>query len=50
MMNYHLNPEITTIFMMPDEKYIHLNSSVIKEVTKLGGDLRDYVQKMYLTH
>ncbi|MBT3937092.1 MAG: pantetheine-phosphate adenylyltransferase [Candidatus Marinimicrobia bacterium] len=45
MMNYHLNPEITTIFMMPDEKYIHLNSSVIKEVTKLGGDLRDYVTK-----
>ena len=45
MMNYHLNPEITTIFMMPDEKYIHLNSSVIKEVTKLGGDLRGYVTK-----
>ncbi len=45
MMNYHLNPEITTIFMMPDEKYIHLNSSVIKEVSKLGGDLRDYVTK-----
>ena len=45
MMNYHLNPEITTIFMMPDEKYIQLNSSVIKEVTKLGGDLRDYVTK-----
>ncbi|MBL7013378.1 MAG: pantetheine-phosphate adenylyltransferase [Candidatus Marinimicrobia bacterium] len=45
MMNYHLNPEITTIFMMPDEKYIHLNSTVIKEVTKLGGDLKDYVTK-----
>lgn len=45
MMNYHLNPKITTIFMMPDEKYIHLNSSVIKEVTRLGGDLSDYVSK-----
>ena len=45
MMNYHLDPEITTIFMMPDEKYIHLNSTVIKEVTKLGGDLTDYVSK-----
>ena len=26
MMNYNLNPDITSMFMMPDEKYIHLNS------------------------
>ena len=29
MMNYNLNPEITSMFMMPDEKYIHLNLSLI---------------------
>jgi pantetheine-phosphate adenylyltransferase len=43
MMNYHLDPEITTILMMPDEKYIHLNSTVVKDVAKLNGDISDYV-------
>ena len=43
MMNYNLNPEVTSMFMMPDEKYIHLNSTVIKDVARLGGDISDYV-------
>ena len=45
MMNYNLNPDITSMFMMPDEKYIHLNSTVIKDVVRLGGDISDYVPK-----
>ncbi len=45
MMNYHLNPEIITIFMMPDEKYIHINSTVIKDVSKRKGDITPYVPK-----
>ena len=45
MMNYNLNPEITSMFMMPDEKYIHLNSTVIKDVARLGGDISGYVPK-----
>ena len=43
MMNYHLAPELTTIFMMPSEKYVHLNSTVIKDIAKLEGDISDYV-------
>ncbi len=43
MMNYHLNPNIPTILMMPAEQYIHLNSSVVKEVAKLDGDVSTYV-------
>ena len=43
MMNYNLNPEITSMFMMPDEKYIHLNSTVIKDVARLDGDISGYV-------
>jgi len=43
MMNYNLDPMITSMFMMPDEKYIHLNSTVIKDVARLGGDISDYV-------
>ena len=45
MMNFNLNPNIKSMFMMPDEKYIHLNSTVIKDVARLGGDISDYVPK-----
>ena len=45
MMNYNLNPTITSMFMMPDEKYIHLNSTVIKDVARHKGDISDYVPK-----
>ena len=43
MMNFNLDPKIKSLFMMPDEKYIHLNSTVIKDVARLGGDISDYV-------
>ena len=43
MMNYNSNPDITSMFMMPDEKYIHLNSTIVKDVSRLGGDITDYV-------
>ena len=45
MMNFHLNPEIVTLFMMPDEQYIHINSTVIKNVSKLRGDISTYIPK-----
>lgn len=48
MMNYSLEPTITTIFMMPGEKYVHLNSSVIKDIVKLGGDVSGYVPQCVL--
>jgi len=43
MMNFHLNPVIASLFMMPDEKYIHLNSTVVKDVVKNGGDISAFV-------
>ena len=45
MMNFNLNPNIKSLFMMPDEKYIHLNFTVIKDVARLGGDISDYAPK-----
>ena len=48
MMNYQMAPEITTIFMMPNEKYVHLNSSVLKDVAKLKGDVSEYVPEYVL--
>ena len=46
MMNYHLNSNITSLFMMPDEKYIHLNSTVVKDVVRLGGNIGEFVSKL----
>jgi pantetheine-phosphate adenylyltransferase len=43
LMNRHLAPEISTIFLMPDEKYTYLNSSIVKEVAKHKGDFKDFV-------
>ena len=50
LMNRKLNDEISTIFMMPHEKYIHISSSLIKEVISLGGDVKDYVPKLIINH
>ena len=43
LMNRTLNNEIITLFMMPHEKYTHVSSSLIKEVSSLGGDMSKYV-------
>ena len=43
IMNFHLNDSITSLFMMPDEKFIHLNSTVVKDVSKNGGDVSAFV-------
>ena len=43
LMNRSLKEEITTVFMMPHEKYTHISSSLVKEVASLGGDVSPYV-------
>ena len=43
MMNFYLNPDIASLFMMPDEKYIHLNSTIVKDVFKNGGNVSAFV-------
>ena len=45
MINFHLKPEISSLFMMPDEKFIHLNSTVVKDVVKNGGNISAFVPK-----
>lgn len=42
-MNAHLAPEIETIFLLADEKYAHVSSSLLKEVLKFGGDVSTYL-------
>ena len=43
LMNRSLAPEISTVFMMPDERYMHLNSTVVKEIAALEGDISAFV-------
>ena len=35
--------QINTVFLMPNSKYIHVSSSMVKEVVSLGGDVSEYV-------
>jgi pantetheine-phosphate adenylyltransferase len=37
LMNRRLNRRIETVFLMPDEAYTYLSSSMIKEIARLGG-------------
>ncbi len=48
MMNRSLNDTIDTLFLMPNRKYVHISSSLIKEVAALGGDISDYVSPIIL--
>lgn len=45
LMNRHLAKDITTVFLMPNEKFTYLNSSIVKEVAKYKGDIEDFVPK-----
>lgn len=48
-MNKSLNPEIETIFLLADSKYANISSSMIKEVTKFGGDVTKFVPENVAT-
>jgi len=47
LMNRHLSKRrdssLETVYMMPDEKYTYLSSSLVKEVTRLKGNIDHFV-------
>jgi pantetheine-phosphate adenylyltransferase len=43
LLNRHLYPEVTTVFLMPNVKYTYVASSIIREVALLGGDVSKFV-------
>ncbi|MCU0373151.1 MAG: pantetheine-phosphate adenylyltransferase [Ignavibacteria bacterium] len=43
--NRKLGPEVTTIYLMPNEKYTYLNSSLIRELSKFRGDISCFVPR-----
>ena len=42
-MNYQLNPNIETIFLMSSDNNSFISSNFVKEVHKLGGDISKFV-------
>jgi len=48
-MNYQLNPNIETLFLMSSEKNSFISSNFVKEVHKLGGDVSKFVSTNTIT-
>lgn len=42
-MNRHLIPEVETLFLTPAEQYGFLSSSLVREISRLGGDVSTFV-------
>ena len=43
LMNRRLSADIETIFLMPSETYTYLNSTLVKEIARHGGDVSSFV-------
>jgi len=43
LMNRRLEPQIETVFMMPGESYSYLSSSLVREISRLGGQIKGLV-------
>jgi pantetheine-phosphate adenylyltransferase len=43
LMNKALYPEVETVFFMPSEKFTYVNSSIVREVARLGGNVSPHV-------
>jgi pantetheine-phosphate adenylyltransferase len=43
LMNRSLEPRLETLFLMPSEEYTYVSSRLVKEVSKLGGDVSRFV-------
>ena len=39
LMNRKQMPELETVYLMPSEEYTYINSSIVKEVARLGGNI-----------
>ncbi len=43
LMNRKLDDTVETVFLMPNEKYTYLNSSIVREIARLGGEVSGFV-------
>ena len=47
-MNRRLNPEVETIFLMPDAQYSYVSSRLVKEVFRAGGSVQGLVPQLVI--
>ena len=45
LMNRRLSPGLEVAFLMPSQQYTYLNSTLVKEVARLGGSVRGLVPR-----
>jgi pantetheine-phosphate adenylyltransferase len=43
LVNRKLDESLITVFLMPHEKYTYLNSTIVKELARLGGEISCFV-------
>ncbi len=46
LMNRKLQPDVTTIFMMPHERFTYLNSSIIRELGRYDQNITEFVPEI----
>jgi pantetheine-phosphate adenylyltransferase len=44
--NYRLNPEIETVFLMASERHQFISSRFVKEIAAFGGDISSFVPEL----
>lgn len=47
-MNYRLDPNIETVFLMASERHQFISSRFVKEIAQLGGDISSFVPPLTL--
>lgn len=43
LMNRHLEPQLETLFVMPNEQFSYTSSTLVKQVARYGGDITHFV-------
>ena len=43
-MNRSIYPDVETVFLTPDEKYMFISATMVREIATLGGDVSKFVQ------
>lgn len=43
LINKKLNPDLETVFINTDQRYMFLSSSAVREIARFGGDISDFV-------
>lgn len=41
--NKKLNPELETLFMVTNQEYMYLSSTIVRQIAEFGGDITEFV-------